>query len=116
MGRLFESGQLGDAGDSSTLLLPVTVSVGAEATSEPADAHRERQTFTDGEIHIEQPGRAMVNAESDAGDVSHLHMTDLCPDFRARMMRIFDNGCFVYTASNRLQADISISDLPVRCN
>lgn len=104
--RLFESGQLGDAGDNSTVLLPVTISVGAEATSEPANAHRERQTFINGVIHIELPGRAMVNAESDTGPVSHLHVTDLCPNLCPRMMRICDNGCFIHTASNRLKTGI----------
>jgi transposase len=64
--RLFERGQLSDAGSRSTALLPVTISVDAETRPDSADAADDVQTFSGGAIHIELPGRAMISVESGA--------------------------------------------------
>lgn len=64
--RLFERGQLSDPGARSTALLPVTISAEAETKPEPTNATADVQTSTDGAIHIELPGRAMISVESGA--------------------------------------------------
>lgn len=60
--RLFERGQLSEAGARSTALLPVSIS----SDVRPADAVAEAQTSSAGSIHIELPGRAMISIESGA--------------------------------------------------
>lgn len=60
--RLFEKGQLSDAGARSTASLPVTIS----ADVEPADEVADVQTPSGGTIHIELSGRAMISVESGA--------------------------------------------------
>jgi transposase len=62
--RMFEKGQLVDAGARSTALLPVTISDGAEMKLETADATTDVQTSSRGAIHIELPGKAMISVES----------------------------------------------------
>jgi transposase len=64
--RLFERGQLSDAGTTSTALLPVTISADAETRSESADAATGAQTSSGGAIHIELPGRANISVEGGA--------------------------------------------------
>jgi transposase len=64
--RLFERGQLRDAGSRSTALLPVTISADAKTRPDSADAAADVQTFSGGAIHIELPGRAMISVESGA--------------------------------------------------
>ncbi len=61
--RLFERGQLSDAGATSTALLPVTISADAETRPESAVS---AQTFSGSAIHIELPGRANISVESGA--------------------------------------------------
>ena len=65
--RLFERGQLSDAGATSTALLPVTISADTETRPGLADAAGSAQTSSDGAIHIELPGRANIRVESGAG-------------------------------------------------
>ena len=64
--RLFENGQLSDAGARSTALLPVTISADAETVPESADSVTDVQTSRGGAIHIELPGRANISVESSA--------------------------------------------------
>ena len=64
--RLFENGQLSDAGARSTALLPVTLSGDAETKPEPTDATTDVETSSGGLIHIELPGRAMISVERGA--------------------------------------------------
>ena len=64
--RLFNRGELGDAGATSTALLPVTISADAEIRREPADAAVDGLKSSGGAIHIELPGRAMISVESGA--------------------------------------------------
>jgi transposase len=64
--RLFESGQLFDAGAGSTALLPVTVAAGEFTASRQADEHAETMISSGGAIHIELPGRAMISIETGA--------------------------------------------------
>ncbi|MGO9437651.1 MAG: IS66-like element accessory protein TnpA [Terracidiphilus sp.] len=64
--RLFERGQLSDAGARSTALLPVTISADAETKPEPTNATSDVQTSSGGAIHIELPGRAIIRVESGA--------------------------------------------------
>lgn len=61
--RLFEKGQLVDAGARPAGLIPVTISADAETRPEPADAASEAQSASGGAIHIELPGRAMISVE-----------------------------------------------------
>ena len=61
--RLFEKGQLGDAGARPAGLIPITISADAEAGPEPADASSGTQSASVGAIHIELPGRAMISVE-----------------------------------------------------
>lgn len=58
--RLFELGQLNEAGTESTALLPVTISADVEVPDEMTDA----QACSAGAIHVEFPGRAMTSIES----------------------------------------------------
>lgn len=64
--RLFEKGQLSDAGARSTALLAVTISADAETKRETTDAATDVQTSRGGAIHIELPGRAIISVESGA--------------------------------------------------
>jgi len=64
--RLFERGQLSDAGARSTALLPVTISADGEARPKSADVAADAQTSSGGAIHIELPGRAMISVENGA--------------------------------------------------
>jgi transposase len=64
--RLFEKGQLGDAGPTARALLPVTISADVETRPEPTDATADGQMCSGGAIHIELPGRAMISVESGA--------------------------------------------------
>ena len=64
--RLFERGQLSDAGAISTALLPVTISADDETKPETTAAAADAQTSSGGAIHIELPGRAMISVESGA--------------------------------------------------
>jgi transposase len=64
--RLFENGQLSDAGARSTALLPVTISADAETRPEPADATAGAHTACGGAIHIELPGRTNISVECGA--------------------------------------------------
>lgn len=64
--RLFENGQLSDAGARSTALLPVTISADAARKPETTDATTDVQRSNGGTIHIELPGRAMISVESGA--------------------------------------------------
>ena len=61
--RLFEKGQLVDAGARPAGLLPITISADAEAGLEPADAAFGAQSASRGAINIELPGRAMISVE-----------------------------------------------------
>jgi transposase len=63
--RLFNRGQLSDAGAISTALLPVTISADTKTRPEPADVAA-APTSSGGAIHIELPGRAMISVESGA--------------------------------------------------
>jgi len=65
--RLFEKGQgqLGDGGGRSTALLPVAISAEIESMPEPIESTGE-QTFRNGAIHVELPGKANITAESGA--------------------------------------------------
>src|SRR6201998_4729292 len=56
--RLFERGQLRDAGARSTALLPVTISADGETRPKSADAATDARTSSGGAIHIELSGRA----------------------------------------------------------
>jgi transposase len=67
--RLFERGQLGDAGAGSTALLPVIVSGSADSREEASAAQPEEQASAGGSIHIEFPGRAMISVECGADPV-----------------------------------------------
>ena len=60
--RLFERGELVEAGAGSTALIPVKVSSSCETADEVPDAHPPGG----GAIHIELPGRAMISVESGA--------------------------------------------------
>lgn len=64
--RLFEKGQLGEAGAGPTALLPVTISADAEPTLTAPDTAAEVETSSGGAIHIELPGRAMIGVERGA--------------------------------------------------
>ena len=64
--RLFEKGQLSDAGARSTALLAVTISADAETKRETTDAATDVQTSRGGAIHIELPGRTIISVESGA--------------------------------------------------
>ena len=64
--RLFERGQLTDAGARSTALLPVTISANAQTRPESAATAADAQTFNGGAIHIELSGRAIISVESGA--------------------------------------------------
>ncbi len=64
--RLFENGQLSDAGARSTALLPVTISADAEPKPETTDRSTDVRTSSGGAIHIELPGRAMISVERGA--------------------------------------------------
>ena len=66
--RLFERGQLVDAGARSTALLPVTISADVEPILKPADAG-EVETASGGAIHIELPGGAAISIERGADPV-----------------------------------------------
>ena len=61
--RLFEKGQLVDAGTRPAGLIPVTISADAEVGLESADASSGTQSASGGAIHIELPGRAMISVE-----------------------------------------------------
>ena len=62
--RAYERGELAE---SCAALIPVTVSSGGEASSEPAQAPP--AASSGGAIHIELPGRAMISVESGADPV-----------------------------------------------
>lgn len=64
--RLFERGQLSDAGARSTALLPVTISADAQTRPESAAAAADAQSSSAGAIHIELSGRAIISVESGA--------------------------------------------------
>ena len=64
--RLFEKGQLGEAGAGPTALLPVTISADAGPTLTAPDTAAEVETSSGGAIHIELPGRAMISVERGA--------------------------------------------------
>lgn len=64
--RLFERGELVEAGATSTALLPVSVSGFCEAAGEVPDSDPQLQASGGGAIHIELPGRAMISVESGA--------------------------------------------------
>lgn len=61
--RLFEKGQLVDAGTRPAGLIPVTISADAEVGLESADASSGTQSASGGAIHIELPVRAMISVE-----------------------------------------------------
>jgi hypothetical protein len=63
---LFERVQLGDSGARSTALLPVTISADSNVRPDTTGATTEVQTSSDGAIHIELPGRALISVESGA--------------------------------------------------
>lgn len=63
--RLFERGELVEAGAGSTALIPVNVSASCETAVEVRDA-RVPGPGVGGAIHIELPGRAMISVESGA--------------------------------------------------
>jgi transposase len=63
--RLFEKGQLGDAGARSTALLPVTISADADRLA-AVGAAVASETSIGGAIHIELTGRANISVESGA--------------------------------------------------
>ena len=58
--RLFEKGQLSEAGARSTALLPVTISTAAELDE------LDKVQASGGAIHIELPGIALISAENGA--------------------------------------------------
>ena len=62
--RAYERGELAE---SCAALIPVTVSSGGEASSEPAQAPP--AASSGGAIHIELPGRAMISVDSGADPV-----------------------------------------------
>ena len=64
--RLFERGQLSDGVAISTALLLVTVTADSEMKLETTDATADVQASIGGAIHIELPGRAMINVENGA--------------------------------------------------
>ncbi len=64
--RLFEKGQLVDAGARSTALLPVAISAEIEGVPEPNEQAAAEAISSGGAIHIELPGKAMISAESGA--------------------------------------------------
>lgn len=64
--RLFQRGELVEAGAGSTALVPVSVSGSYEPAAEVPDPDLQPQTAVSGAIHIELPGRAMISVESGA--------------------------------------------------
>lgn len=64
--RLFERGQLGDAGGRATALLPVAISSEIAAMPEPTSGTAVEQTSSGGAIHVELFGRANITAEAGA--------------------------------------------------
>jgi transposase len=67
--RLFERGELFEAGASSTALLPVSVCGSCETGDKVLDPGPQPQASGSGAIHIELPGRAMISVERGADPV-----------------------------------------------
>jgi transposase len=64
--RALERGELAEAAEVSTALLPVTVSSACETAIEPREARMQEQPPQTGSIHIELPGRAVISVECGA--------------------------------------------------
>lgn len=67
--KLFEKGQLRDAGARSTALLPVAISAEIEGVPDPNEQGGAEAICSGGAIHIELPGKAMISVESGADPV-----------------------------------------------
>ena len=61
--RLFECGQLGDAGVDSTALLPVSIAVDTVARLEPVAVVGDAQPHGGGAIHIELSDEVKISVE-----------------------------------------------------
>ena len=61
--KLFEKGQLRDAGARPTALLPVAISAEIEGVPEPNEQVAAEAISSGGSIHIELPGKAMISVE-----------------------------------------------------
>ena len=64
--RALKRGELVDPAETSTALLPVTLSTACETAIERREAGMQEQPQQTGSIHIEFPGRAMISVERGA--------------------------------------------------
>jgi transposase len=64
--RALTRGELSEPAAASTSLLPVVVAAPAEAVSATGEVDAKERPASDGSIHIEFPGRAMISVESGA--------------------------------------------------
>lgn len=76
--RLLPRGELNEPATAPTSLLPVMLSVPSETTDARSYVHPQGQPIPGGSIHIEIPGKAVINVESGADPALLLMVT---PDY-----------------------------------